>query len=105
MRILRNFLSKHSDHCIEDGKTPEMDKVASRGARAMELERDLRVSNSACKSVRPCETGIEAQLQELRMWVEALSRRLEELEATAFQLVDDEEIILVARARSNPADL
>ena len=33
---------------------------------------------------------------ELRTWVEALTRRVEELEATAFQLMDEEEVILVA---------
>lgn len=37
-----------------------------------------------------------AQVRDLRLQLAALSRRVEELEATAFQLVDEEEVILVA---------
>lgn len=32
---------------------------------------------------------------ELRSWIEALTRRVEELEASAFQLQDHEEIVLI----------
>ena len=35
-------------------------------------------------------------IRELREWIASLSRRVEELEATAFQLVDDEDVILVS---------
>lgn len=37
-----------------------------------------------------------AQVRDLQLWLAALSRRVEELEASAFQLVDEEEVILVA---------
>ena len=37
----------------------------------------------------------EASVKELRGWVEALSRRVEELEHSAFQLADQEEVALV----------
>lgn len=44
------------------------------------------------------------QIRDLQLRVAALSRRVEELEATAFQLAGEEEIILVAvpRARTPP---
>ena len=38
---------------------------------------------------------LEASVEELRGWVEALSRRVEELEHSAFQLADQEEVALV----------
>ena len=38
----------------------------------------------------------QAQVRDLRLWLAALSRRVEELEASTFQLVDEEEVILVA---------
>ncbi len=41
-------------------------------------------------------TDFRAQVRDLWLWVAALSRRVEELEASAFQLVDEEEVILVA---------
>lgn len=37
-----------------------------------------------------------AQIRDLRLWLAALSRRVEELEASTFQLVEEEEVILVA---------
>jgi hypothetical protein len=44
------------------------------------------------------------QIRDLQLRVAALSRRVEELEATTFQLMGEEEIILVAvpRARTPP---
>jgi len=48
------------------------------------------------KSDFPEKASIEKQIQDLRLRVAALSRRVEELEATTFQLVDEEEIILLA---------
>jgi len=42
---------------------------------------------------------IESQLYELREWLEAVTRRLEQLEATAFQLNDEEEVLLIAVPR------
>ncbi len=38
---------------------------------------------------------IKSQIVELRSWIEALTRRVEELEASAFQLQDHEEIVLI----------
>jgi hypothetical protein len=40
-----------------------------------------------------------SQLMELRGWIEALTRRIEELEASAFQLEDHEEVVLITLAR------
>ncbi len=37
----------------------------------------------------------KSQIAELRSWIEALTRRVEELEASAFQLQDHEEIVLI----------
>jgi len=42
------------------------------------------------------KVDLEAELKELRAWVRANMRRIEELEATAFQLMDGEEVILIA---------
>ncbi len=42
---------------------------------------------------------LESQLLELREWLEAVTRRLEQLEATAFQLNDEEEVLLIAVPR------
>lgn len=38
---------------------------------------------------------MSSQVLELRSWIEALTRRVEELEASAFQLQDHEEIVLI----------
>ena len=48
---------------------------------------------------------LEASVGELRGWVETLSRRVEELEHSAFQLVDEEEVVLVAVPRGRSLDL
>ncbi len=37
----------------------------------------------------------KSQIVELRSWIEAITRRVEELEASAFQLQDHEEIVLI----------
>jgi hypothetical protein len=50
-------------------------------------------------------TDLEALVGELRGWVEALSRRVEDLEHSAFQLVDEEEVVLVAVPRGRSHDL
>jgi hypothetical protein len=50
-------------------------------------------------------TDLEASVGELRGWVEALSRRVEDLEHSAFQLVDEEEVVLVAVPRGRSHDL
>jgi TolA-binding protein len=52
----------------------------------------------------PDLTSTSEQIRDLQLRVAALSRRVEELEAKAFQLVGEEEIILVAvpRARTPP---
>jgi len=59
------------------------------------MESDLNTRKIQMKSNFPDKTSIEAQIHDLRLRVAALSRRIEELEATTFQLVDEEEIILV----------
>lgn len=38
---------------------------------------------------------MSSQVLELRSWIEVLTRRVEELEASAFQLQDHEEIVLI----------
>ena len=38
---------------------------------------------------------LKSQVRELRKWIEALTRRIEDLESSAFQLQDHEEVILV----------
>lgn len=48
---------------------------------------------------------LEASVEKLRGWVEALSRRVEELEHSAFQLADQEEVVLVAVPRRRNLDL
>jgi len=48
---------------------------------------------------------LEASVKELRGWVEALSRRVEELEHSTFQLEDEEEVVLVAVPRGRSLDL
>jgi hypothetical protein len=42
---------------------------------------------------------LKAMILELREWVMANARRIEELEATAFQLEGEEEILLIAVQR------
>lgn len=59
------------------------------------MESDLKNHNHRKESNFPDNTSIETQIHDLRLRVDALSRRVEELEATTFQLVDEEEIILV----------
>ena len=61
-----------------------------------EVESGLNALKIGKKSDFPDKASIEAQIQDLRLRVAALSRRVEELEATTFQLVDEEEIILLA---------
>ncbi len=39
---------------------------------------------------------LKSQIRELREWLGALTRRIEDLESSAFQLEDHEEVILVA---------
>jgi len=41
-------------------------------------------------------SDIESELHNLREWIKANSRRIEELEATAFQLAEVEEVLIVA---------
>ena len=48
----------------------------------------------------PDRTPTGEQIRDLQLKVAALSRRVEELEATAFQLVGEEEIILFAVPRA-----
>ena len=52
----------------------------------------------------PDRTRTGEQMRDLQLRVAALSRRVEELETTAFQLAGEEEIILIAvpRARTPP---
>lgn len=38
---------------------------------------------------------LKSQIGELREWIEALTRRIEDLESSAFQLKDHEEVIIV----------
>jgi hypothetical protein len=38
---------------------------------------------------------LKSQIRELREWIGALMRRIEDLESSAFQLQDHEEVILV----------
>jgi len=45
---------------------------------------------------RKSRADIGKQILELKAWVDALTRRIEELEATAFQLRDEEDVILIA---------
>ncbi len=40
-------------------------------------------------------SDIESELRTLREWIKANSRRIEELEATSFQLADVEEVLIV----------
>lgn len=42
------------------------------------------------------KSDLESQLRELREWIRANTRRIEELEATAFQLLDEEEVLIIA---------
>jgi len=47
--------------------------------------------------LKKCEiSDIESELRTLMEWVKANSRRIDELEATAFQLADVEEVFIVA---------
>lgn len=45
------------------------------------------------------ERDLRAMILELREWVMANARRIENLEATAFQLEEEEEILLIAVQR------
>jgi hypothetical protein len=45
-------------------------------------------------------SDVASQLRELREWVNALTRRIEELESTAFQLADEEEVLLIVVPKS-----
>jgi cell division protein FtsL len=38
---------------------------------------------------------LESQIQELREWIKANTRRIEDLEASAFQLLEEEEVLLI----------
>jgi prefoldin subunit 5 len=38
---------------------------------------------------------LKSQIKELRAWIRALTRRIEDLESSAFQLQEHEEVILV----------
>ena len=60
------------------------------------MESYLNTCKIQMKSDFPDKTSIVAQIYDLRLRAAALSRRIEELEATTFQIVDEEEIILVA---------
>jgi hypothetical protein len=42
---------------------------------------------------------VEEGLNEIRYWVESLTRRLEELEYSAFQLEEDEDVVLIVVPR------
>jgi hypothetical protein len=42
---------------------------------------------------------IEDSLSEIKSWVESLTRRLEELEYSAFQLEEDEDVVLITYPR------
>jgi len=46
--------------------------------------------------------NVEASLEEMRHWVESLSRRLEELEYSAFQLEEEDEVVLITVPRRLP---
>ena len=48
---------------------------------------------------------LETSVEELRGWVNALSRRVEELEHSSFQLLNEEEVVLVAVPRRMNLDL
>ena len=63
-------------------------------SKGPKMESDLNNRNHQTESNFPDNASIEAQILDLRLRVDALSRRVEELEATTFQLVDEEEIIL-----------
>lgn len=41
------------------------------------------------------KSDLESQLRELVEWVRANTRRIEGLEATAFQLLDEEEVLII----------
>lgn len=53
------------------------------------------------KFLKRKEPDSELRLRELGERIKALTRRVEELEATAFQLVDEEEVVLVAVPRKD----
>lgn len=42
------------------------------------------------------KSDLESQLRELREWIRANTRRIEELEATSFQLLDEEDVLIIA---------
>jgi len=65
-------------------------------SKGSEVENALTAIEMEKESSLPDKPSIEAQIQDLWLRVAALSRRVEALEATTFQLVDEEEIILVA---------
>jgi hypothetical protein len=45
------------------------------------------------------DSDVESKLRQLTEWVKANTRRIEELEATAFQLLDEDEVLIVAIPR------
>lgn len=47
----------------------------------------------------PFGSDVESQFRELKEWVKANTRRIEELEATAFQLLDEEDVLIVVIPR------
>jgi len=51
--------------------------------------------DSFTKSRHATNPYLEQQIMELREWIEALTRRIEELEATTFQLAGEEEVIVI----------
>jgi len=46
------------------------------------------------KQINKC-AELESQIQELREWIKANTRRIEDLEASAFQLLEEEEVFLI----------
>jgi len=60
------------------------------------MESDVNARVPQTESGLPDKTRIEEQIYDLQLRVAALFRRVEELEATTFQLVEEEEIILIA---------
>ena len=48
-------------------------------------------------------SGLEDEVRELREAVRALTRRGEDLEATTFQLLDDEEVLLITVPKRSDA--
>ena len=53
------------------------------------------MKDSFTRSRHATNPYLEQQIMELREWIEALTRRIEELEATTFQLAGEEEVIMI----------